>query len=95
MGRTAKTDKINLVCFSWHVERKKEIGPRGKRNRADRMEQVSGLPGLRALHWRDDSQRMGTSRKHGRGGTDGGRGRNLVRSWLLSALGRWPLMVLS
>lgn len=24
MGRTAKTDKINLVCFSWHVERKKE-----------------------------------------------------------------------
>ena len=24
MGRTAKTDQINLVCFSWHVERRKE-----------------------------------------------------------------------
>lgn len=24
MGRTVKTDQINLVCLSWHVERRKE-----------------------------------------------------------------------
>ena len=51
------------------------------------MDQVSGLMGLRAIHWRDDSQRMETSREYGRGGNRWGAGRNLVRSWLLSALG--------
>ena len=59
------------------------------------MEQVSGLPGLRALHWRDDSQGLGPPGSMAERETDGGRGLNLVRSWLLSALGRWPLTVLS